>query len=86
MIRFDICCTGGDRLRQVAPHRFATASPGRRHLNSIGAAVQVAEHSRGFAKPTVENRPLFGNAFCPLVDRKGASARLSSFSLKVGVL
>ncbi len=30
------------------------------------------------------NKPLFGNAFCPLLGRKGASERLSSFSRKVG--
>jgi hypothetical protein len=32
------------------------------------------------------NKPLFGNAFCPLVDRNRASARLSSFSPKLGGL
>jgi hypothetical protein len=30
------------------------------------------------------NRLLFGNAFCPLLGRKGASARVSSRSRKLG--
>src|ERR1700675_4757314 len=30
------------------------------------------------------NRPLFGSALCPLLGRKGASARLASFSRRLG--
>jgi hypothetical protein len=32
------------------------------------------------------NKPLLGNAFCPLIGRKGASARVSSCSRKLGGL
>jgi hypothetical protein len=32
------------------------------------------------------NNPLFGNAFCPLLGRKGASKRLTSFSRELGGL
>src|SRR5258708_5254716 len=32
------------------------------------------------------NKPLFGSAFCPLLGRRGASARLSSCSRKLGCL
>jgi hypothetical protein len=33
-----------------------------------------------------ENSPLFGNAFCPLVGRNGASERVSIFSRNAGGL
>jgi hypothetical protein len=48
-------------------------------------------HARRSRKPEIVNaqelnKPLFGNAFCPLLGRKGASERLSSFSRKLGGL
>jgi hypothetical protein len=51
----------------------------------------VIVHARRPRKPKVANaqelnKPLFGNAFCLLLGRKGASERLSSFSRKLGGL
>ena len=48
-------------------------------------------HARRSRKPEIVNaqelnKPLFGNAFCPLLGRKGASNRLSSFSRELGGL
>jgi hypothetical protein len=57
----------------------------------VGVARKVGRKAlraaqRSLATSYEPNSPLFGSAFCPLLGRKGASARVSSFSRKLGGL
>jgi hypothetical protein len=62
---------GDRRNRHVLTHLVATQ--GLWKLPTRGAIKEL-------------NKPVFGKAFCPLLGRKGAAARVSSFSRKLGVL
>jgi hypothetical protein len=51
---------------------------------SVRGSVVFNNHYAG-PENKEENRPLFGIAFCPLVARKGASDRVSSFHGRRGL-
>jgi hypothetical protein len=55
-------------------------------LSSKGGLLLLRDHPDVESRLTFQGKWLLGNAFCPLIGRKGASARTSSFSRKLGGL
>jgi hypothetical protein len=88
-------CSPLSLLRRPADRRAATTQPRPHRASSSGGVMKWPCGGRSTAarasresgqQPYGANNPLFGNAFCPLLGRNGASARLRSCSRKLGGL